>query len=138
MLIGDSKITDGAIPKLGTLTQLKVLWLNESKIGDESLKTVAGFPFLENLSLTNSSVSDRGLEILATSKLIDRLGALRLNHCSHLSDKGMESLAKIGSLTELLINGNPQLTEAAVRKLQAALPKCRIVSDFGTFEPNQN
>ena len=50
--------------------------------------------------------------------------------CKRLSDKGLESIAKMSSLTYLDILNNPQLTESAVRKLQAALPNCKILSDF--------
>jgi hypothetical protein len=40
-------------------------------------------------------------------------------------------------LAELNLKNNPTLTEAAVQKLSAVLPKCKIVWDGGTVEPTK-
>lgn len=152
-----SGITDKGIAHLH---HLKVLSVPSTSVSDEGCKLLASFPVLENLDLRITPITDAGLQHLATSKTIK---ILQLGECKQITDRGMESVAQIGTLTYLNIYANPQLTdkaleplakltgltdlaifenpkltEAAVRKLQAALPKCKIVSDFGTREPTRD
>jgi hypothetical protein len=79
-------------------------------------------------------LTDKGIEALTSNKSIQ---FLKLYCYKRLTDQGLESLPKIGSLTELQIDSNPQLTEPEVQKLHSALPKSKIVSEFGTVEPTQ-
>ena len=128
-------ITDAGTAQLEVLKQLRDIVLIGCSVGDESCKTLATLDNLESVRLSRTRLTDKGVEALTSLKSLKRL---ELYDCNRLSDEGLESLARIGSLSDLQIQNNPQLTEAAVRKLQAALPKCRIVSDFGTHEPTRD
>jgi hypothetical protein len=132
VLGGNPKITDAGVSHLASLQGLKDVGLIDTSITDEACKTLATLPLLESVHLDGTRISDAGLETLSTS---NTLKLLTIAACKRISDQCLESLAKIGSLTELQIQNNPQLTEAAVRKLQDALPKCQIVSDFPNIAP---
>ena len=87
-------------------TNMEELDLFRAKVDDESLLLIAGFAKLKNLNLNDTLITDLGLETLA----------------------GMPAL------TTLRISGCKGFTEAGIRKLEAALPKCQIVSDFPEAE----
>ena len=151
-LRGNVNITDQGVVQLARLAKMKGLGLHGVSATDEAIKILIDLPELESLDLGHTRVSDAGLERLSSS---NTLKVLHLAGCQHITDHGMESvakmtsltflniyanphltdealepLAKMSGLTDLLIQENPKLTEAAVRKLQAALPKCKIISDF--------
>ncbi len=76
--------------------------------------------------MKRTRVDDEGLAQFTSLK---KLQSLDLSECPAISDRGLDSLAKIGSLTELQLDGNPRLTEPAIERLRAALPGCRVTSD---------
>ena len=127
ILNGSPEISDEGIAHLAGLTELRQLELIDSAITEEACQTLASFTKLEQLSLSRTGIKDSGLASLTALKSLRVLGLIG---CKRLSDTGLESLAKMSNLAELDIHTNPRLTEAAVRKLQAALPKCKIISDF--------
>ena len=43
----------------------------------------------------------------------------------------VKGLEKLTQLSVLFLDGNPDLTKAQIDQLQKALPKCRILSNFG-------
>lgn len=55
---------------------------------------------------------------------------------SDLSDTGLDHLRRLASLATLDVQGT-KVTGAGVQKLHAALPRCRILSDHGTIEPER-
>ena len=131
----NSEITDAGIDQLGALKELTYLGLKETRVRDETCKLLASLPKLEGTDLSGTRVSDAGIELISTSK---SLKSVVLTECKRISDQGLESLARMTGLAHVHVQNNPQITAAAVRKLQAALPKCRIVSDFGTLEPTKD
>ncbi len=64
---------------------------------------------------------------------LPKLRNLNLSACNRITDEGLSTLAKMTSLEQLRLQTNSQLTETAIRKLQAALPDCRIESDFSNI-----
>ena len=135
-LDGNPEITDQGAVKIASLKELQSLArFNDCNVGDETCKTLASLSKLIWIGLGGTRVTDKGIDVLTSLKSLERL---ELHGCKRLTDQVLESLAKISSLTELSITNNPQLTEPAIRKLHNALPKCKVVSDFGIFEPTQN
>jgi serine/threonine protein kinase len=120
-------ITDVGVAHLAAMTGLVRLDLSQTDVGNGACKTLASLPALEQVSLSQTRVEDGDLEVLSSCKSLKRLF---LESCVRISDKGLESLAKIRTLTELHIRDNPELSEAAIRSLKAALPRCQIDSDF--------
>jgi hypothetical protein len=95
-LRGDG-VTDAGLGHLSGLTQLRSLSIKEARITDAGLEHLEGLARLEYLDLEDTKVTDAGLE---------HLNGLTQLHMLHL----------IGT----------RVTDAGVRKLQKALPNCKI------------
>ncbi len=101
--LADTQITRGGLQAVGKITSLQQLFIQRSpSIDDEALRLLLGLDQLTTLHATGTSITDAGLE----------------------------SLAKLQNLTLLDVRQCKNITAEGVRKLQAALPKCRIESDF--------
>ena len=92
-----TQITDAGLVHLKGLTNLKVLWLDGSPITDAGLVHLKGLTTLEVLWLDGSHITDAGLVNL---KGLTRLGTLMLT--------------------------DTKVTDEGVKKLQEALPNCKI------------
>jgi hypothetical protein len=79
------------------LVNLKVLDLSQQPIGDKTLVYIRKFSYLERLDVTGTFITDAGLANL-----------WGLNQLSHLR------------------LGNTKVTDQGIKKLQQALPKCKI------------
>jgi serine/threonine protein kinase len=110
-----------------TLGQLS---LGETQVGDAGLAHLKDGD-LYVLQLCGTLVSDAGLVHLQGHKHLGGLDLIR----TQVSDAGLEHLARIQSLVDLYLLGT-KVTRDGVRKLQAALPKCKIVSDFSIPVPD--
>jgi len=82
------------------------------------------------LLLIQTKVTDAGL---AKRKELPKLHSLVLDDTA-VSDDGLAILRAIPGLTEVQML-RTKVTEVGVKKLAAALPKCKIVSDYGSFGP---
>ncbi len=89
--------TDVALESLKGLTQLQELWLDETNTTDAGLERLRGLSQLQELYLSNTQVSDAGLPNL----------------------KGLTNL-------RILVLGGTKVTDTGVKKLQQALPDCKI------------
>jgi uncharacterized protein (DUF952 family) len=109
------------------------------------------------VALVNTRVTDNGLTSFQHSRNVEMLflsGASQVSdaalrhfhrcqklHTIHLdrtsvTDATLAQCASFSNLVDLQLT-KTQVTEAGVKKLSAALPKCRIVWDGGTIEPAQ-
>ena len=118
---------DNALKSLAGLTRLKSLVLERFPITDAAITALESMTALEHLYVGGSGISDQGVGVIAK---LPALKSLYINGCPEITDSGLERLATATTLAELHIGDNPQLTLPVVRKLEAALPKCKIVSDF--------
>jgi formylglycine-generating enzyme required for sulfatase activity/Leucine-rich repeat (LRR) protein len=84
----------------------------------------------EMIRLSNSHVSDAGLVHLRGAR---KLRELHLDG-TQVSDSGLEHLGELKQLT-LLDLQRTKVTREGVKRVQTALPKCKIESDHGTFDP---
>ncbi len=115
-------VTDAGLDNLQGFSRLRVLWLNGAKVSDAGLEKLRGFGELEGLSLDGAAVTDAGLDNL---RGLTRLQFLALGG-SGVTDAGLEDLKGLKHLTLLQLPRLPRVTAEGVKKLQQALPKCKI------------
>ena len=144
----DNLVKDADFAKLKGQTRLKFLTLNVCQISDTGLKYLEGMQRLEYLALVcgmPNQVTDAGLEYLQ--------GLTRLTHLMvagvRATDAGLKSIEGLTQLTDLSLSGtqitdaglghlkgltelqylylyNTQVTVEGEKKLQQALPNCKI------------
>ena len=115
-LIGDSELAH-----LEALTDLEILFLDRTQITDDGLACLPQLPKLHGLHLADTHVTDSGLKHL--HRFADLL-QLSLDGC-RVSDTGLEHLRGLANL-ELLNLTYTDVTPEGVKKLQKALPNCKI------------
>jgi Leucine-rich repeat (LRR) protein len=120
--LDNAKITDSGLVHLQGLSQLQILWLSNTDITDSGLPHLHGLRQLQNLDLSGTKVTDAGLVQL---QRLSNLKWLGLGN-TKVSDAGLVHLQGLGQL-RLLGLGNTKATDQGVKKLQQALPNCRIV-----------
>lgn len=133
--------TDDDLVCLRPLVHLKHLDLRRTRITDAGLRHLVGLNELEDLRLSNTAITDRGLAYLAELPGLRRLwlddeeddsADSRGAESDHLrrykpriSDAGLEHLGRLKHLEFIDLTGS-QPSDAARRKLAAALPGCEI------------
>jgi hypothetical protein len=123
-------LADATVASLKRIRGLGILQLAYCKISLPSLTHVREFPSLYSLDLRGGHISD-----IALTELRDliKLEHLALPDNPRITDAGLEQLQGLNRLKRLILT-KTSVTAVGVRKLHAALPKCRIESDHGTFE----
>jgi hypothetical protein len=115
------EIADEAVARLGELTELETLCLSNTQLTDEGLRHLEGLTRLENLWLDDTFVTDDGLAHL---RGLSRLKSLWL--CgTQVTDAGLAHLGGLTDLEDLRLWKTP-VTDEGVKRLQKALPGCRI------------
>ena len=100
--------------------------LRDSNIVDSDLAALKHLAdVVDVVGLENTAVTDEGLAYLLPLKILDNVDLTNTG----ISDKGLEFLATIRTLEFIHIEGTKASAEG-VKKLQAALPECSVVSDF--------
>ena len=133
------KISD--VGDLKRLKQVKWLWLNGNKIHDisalrelreitslhlESNRLVDTDGLKELRQLKELSINHNQLRDLSALKDLTQLRYLDLGH-NQLTD--LSALKDLKLLNHLDLRNNPDLPNAEVSKIRAAVPKCRIYSN---------
>jgi hypothetical protein len=123
-------ISDAQISQIKGLTKLKYLsaghFFGNAKLTDAGLESLKELKRLEVLALYGCfNITDAGLQNL---KELSSLRVLVLDRCGRIGDAGLEHLKGLSKLEELRLGapGATKVTEAGVKSLQAALPKCKI------------
>ena len=119
--LGSANITNAGLQHLAILTDLEDLSLGRTQVSDAGLEHVQGLTQLRRLNLYATNISDSGLEYL---KGLGQLKALYLGK-TKVSDACLEPLQGLSQLEELYLN-DTQVTDEGVKKLQQALPNCKI------------
>lgn len=128
--IGRTETTDAGLAHLKGLTGVTTLWASNTKVTAAGLSHLEGMKGLRELDLTNTAAGDAGLKSVTNFTALEYL---QLKGTA-VTDAGLDHLAGLGSLTFLDLTGT-KVTAAGVAKLHAALPKCKIGSDVGNFDP---
>ncbi len=118
---GVTRVTDAGLAHLSSLHQLESLEMEYLKTTDAGLEHLQGLTRLQELTLGWGQCTDAGLVYLEG---LTRLRKLRLGG-GHVTDAGLEHLKNLRELQYLELGG-PELTEAGAKKLQQALPNCKI------------
>ena len=116
-----NKITDDGLEHLKGLTNLESLILNDVTIADAGLAHLKWLKSLQRLVLWDTNITDAGLEHL---KGLKRLESLNL-YDTDITDAGLVHLTALTDLRILTLQGT-KVTDAGVKKLQQALPNCKI------------
>jgi len=121
--IAPPQTTDAGLARIAGLTQLRYLFLQyDPQITDAGLARIAGLTRLQDLWVDGAEITDKGLAHLAG---LTRLQQLSLNK-TQITDAGLPYLAGLTYLQYLALT-KTQVTDEGVRKLQQALPNCRIL-----------
>ena len=117
----NTRISDAGLQHLEGLTQLECLNIENTRISDAGLSHLAGLAQLRELWLSGTQITDAGLVHLAG---LPGLQLLWLDE-TPITDSGLSHLAGLPRLQVLNLI-NTKGTDAGVKKLQQALPNCRI------------
>jgi hypothetical protein len=146
LVLDDTKVTDAGLKHFIGWTHLFNLALNGTKVTDAGLEVLKGMPQLHYVALERSGVTDHGVEQLKALTLLDdlRLGDTKvtdagLEHLKGLAqlqnltlentqvtDAGLANLKGLTKLKRLDLQGT-KVTEEGRKKLQEALPDCKIL-----------
>jgi eukaryotic-like serine/threonine-protein kinase len=129
---GANAIGDDGIKTLSTHKGLTWLLLDGSEVTDAGLKSVLEFPELTYLVLSSSKITNAGLVHLKEMKKLQTF----FLQGTDISDAGLSHLLACKGLTSLDIR-KTTITADGFEKLKKGLPKCRIDSDHGTYEPKK-
>ena len=127
--LGGSSATDVALLHIGELTGIESLEMIYSEVTDAGLSQLGNLKRLSRLSIFGSHVTGAGLSHLSK----DRLTVLGVAQ-SAVSDADVETLKKFQALVHLNLTGT-RMTADGAQRLARALPNCKIVTDFGVFDP---
>ncbi len=137
--LAGTQVTDAGLANLKGCTKLGLLDVAETKVTDAGLANLKGFAGLYDLVLSRTKVTDAGLVQLEG---LTKLQYLLLSG-TQISDAGLEHLKGLTKLRRLFLGGT-RVTDAGVKKLQQALPHCKIdrssppaVKDSTSTIPNQ-
>jgi len=128
--LGNTKVTDVGLENFKNCKGLTFLALEGPRVTDACLAHFKGCHGLRHLWLNFTQVSDRGLEYFRECKGVITLSLRN----TQVSDAGLELLAGWTNLESADL-ATPKVTEAGVKKLAAALPRCKIEWGGGTIEP---
>jgi len=116
IFLGATDISDEGLKHLSKLTRLRCLWLTKSnrKKGNE----------IATAGSVNLKITDAGMHHLGALTSLEYLSASDTD----ITDKSVNILSQLSSLRRLDVSGT-KITEEGIRKLQAALPDCRIINN---------
>jgi Leucine-rich repeat (LRR) protein len=113
---------DASMLYLKDLSEIRRLNLSGSEITDKGLEQLKDLPQLQNLCLVGTTVTDPGLEHL---RGLTQLQVLALDG-TKVTDNVLEHLKELTQLKELGLY-DTKVTDEGVKKLQQALPNCKII-----------
>lgn len=119
-------VTDAGLARLAQCKSLELISLRScEEITDKGIVAISGLPGLKGLELPEfAQITDEALSALS-SAAID-LQALRLDHLTGISDKGVALLGKLRRLRILKIQSCPNVSSEAIADLKKLLPQCQI------------
>ena len=122
--LGNSLATDAALESLGEMKSLTDLDLTGHEITDAGLTHLRNKPKLKRLRLLWQPITDAGLAQLTVLTGLEDLDLCK----TRITDAGLEHLEGLAALKQLNLNLT-RVTADGVKKLQQALPNCKITWD---------
>lgn len=116
-------ISDAGVASLTTLPNLKELDLRGCHLTPEGFAAIGRMPVLEAINLDSTGgVNDATFDLICNARTLKRL---RMNYVMGVTDKGMNSLAKLEILEELFISECPVTGEALTKVAKTGLKKLK-------------
>ncbi|MGA2254799.1 MAG: hypothetical protein ABSG53_09070 [Thermoguttaceae bacterium] len=119
--IQGTQITDAGLEHLKGLTQLQMLLLTHTKVTSAGLAHIKRLSRMQILYLQETQITDVGLVNLKGLSQLQRLDLA--DTC--VTDAGLDYLKGLSQLMWLRVSAT-RVTDEGVRKLQEALPNCKI------------
>jgi beta-lactamase regulating signal transducer with metallopeptidase domain/Leucine-rich repeat (LRR) protein len=119
--IGGTKVTDAGLEYLRGLSHLESLNLSSTQITGAGLIHLKGLSQLTLLGLFDTKITDAGAEALEGLKQLHMLFLVN----TKITDAGLDHLKGLSHLEDLQLQGT-KVTAQGVKKLQQALPNCKI------------
>ena len=126
-----TQVSDAGLAHFKDCKNLTGLNLSGTQVGDAGLAHFKDCKNLTGLNLSGTQVGDAGLANLSDCKNLTYLG---LHGCMNVGDAGLASFKDCKNLIHLVLL-KTKVTAANFEELKKAFPKCRIESDYGTYEP---
>jgi Leucine Rich repeat len=115
------EIDDELMRKLGGLTLLRTLSLEQTQVTDAGLATLDSMRGLRSLSLSYSQITDRGIARLQSLPQLDRLALTG----TRITDAAVPDLAKLPAVKILFLRWT-DMTDDGAERLRALLPECSV------------
>ena len=151
----DTKVTDAGLVYLKDMKSLGSVDLTNTGITDRGLELLKDHKNLEGLSLSRTQITDAGLAYfkdrkgrwdhldlegtqvtdagLANFKDLKQISGIKLAN-TRVGDAGLDHFKNVESIDQLDLR-KTKVTAAKFEELKKTFPKCKIVSDHGTYEP---
>jgi beta-lactamase regulating signal transducer with metallopeptidase domain/Leucine-rich repeat (LRR) protein len=127
--LGRTKVTDAGLTHLKGLSQLQELHLDATQVTGTGMEHLRGLSQLHGLWLNYAKVTDAGLEHLKGLSQLQELGL----QATQVADGGLEHLKGLSHLQALRLTYT-KVSDEGVKKLQQALPNCKIQVDVPTSD----
>ncbi len=159
LFLKSADVPQAAFDVLKDFSNLEYLNIRRSSLTEDGAQAIAEVEMLDRLTLEGSpanlepkalqhlsnisglsfhySLASRTQDIDAVLdhiKPLSNLRTLRITFAQHLKDSHLKHFSEMQHLELLELNDCQELTLDAVARLKEAMPKCKIVSDVGTFE----
>jgi hypothetical protein len=112
--VADDDITDRGLKDITSNPSITDLKLARTDITGKGLPYLRNLPNLRRLSLIGTRIDDGALAQLLP---LQKIKVLSVGKC-HLSDKGVENIAKLKALSNLTLAGNTKVTNNSISLLQ--------------------
>jgi hypothetical protein len=122
-------VTDAGLVHLRGLSRLQELWLQNTRVTDAGLVQLRGLKQLQFLDLSGVKVTDAGLVHLRGLSQLEVLWLIEteVTDAGLIHLEGLKQLRLLGlAINNTLMSTSTKVTDQGVKKLQQALPKCKI------------
>ncbi len=131
LIVSGTPISDEGLAALGDLPALEQVYLSSTKVSDSGLtELIRRYPQIIRLHIASTQVTDAGIESLRSLPNLLSLSCFQLP----LTDHSIDTLRQLTKLQTAGLTGT-KISRQGIDRLRAALPTCKIESDYGTFEP---
>jgi hypothetical protein len=120
--VNDCGLTDAALDQFRDLKNLSELDLDQNPITNAGLARLSGLTNLRTLTLVDTHVTDEGIGYLRGMKNLENLSLSGKG----ITDHTLEQLAGLTTLRILYLN-RCQITKAGMDRLKVALPRLEII-----------
>ena len=119
-MMGD--MSDERLGRLRDLPNVRQIIFYDVRGADIFLKRIRGMPSVESMSFSGMNLPEEAIRHLSSFPNLKLLGCGQYN----LTDNGLLQLRDLPQLEDLRIEYTAQVSDKGIKKLQQALPDCKI------------